>query len=208
MSATFLGNVTSIKQLDTPHSYNNIIFISFLIILAFLLMFSLALHEPFFNPFTVRHFFRYSLHSLTHFSNDPFIYHQAHTGIHGFVKSSKGKPIANAIIRIADRRHDVISYKDGDYWRLLVPGSYDVTASAKGFEPQTKVVVLKGGEIEKYVNFSLRSSDELKPNFGSNNDFVSRVLVSIRSWSSWLYMKLVFDKLVMLVKVTLVVCDK
>jgi len=43
------------------------------------------------------------------------------------------------------------------------------------------VVVLKGGEVEKYMNFSLRSSDELQPNFGANNDFVSRVLVSIYS---------------------------
>ncbi|KAK3727884.1 hypothetical protein QZH41_010596, partial [Actinostola sp. cb2023] len=102
---------------------------------------------------------------------------QVHTGIHGFVKSTKGNPIKNAVVRISDRRHDVMAAKDGDYWRLLVPGSYDVTASAKGFEPQTKVVLLKGSEVEKYVNFTLRSTDELQPKFmGANNDFVTRVL--------------------------------
>ncbi len=29
---------------------------------------------------------------------------------------------------------------DGDYWRLLTPGEYEVTVGAAGFEPQTKLV--------------------------------------------------------------------
>lgn len=57
-----------------------------------------------------------------------------------------------------------------------------MTASAKGFEPQTKSVEIKNGEKEKNVNFTLRSSDELRPKFmNGQEDFISRVIVSIET---------------------------
>ena len=31
------------------------------------------------------------------------------------------------------------SVHDGDYWRLLTPGEYEITAYKAGFEPQTKL---------------------------------------------------------------------
>ena len=34
----------------------------------------------------------------------------------------------------------VIAVHDGDYWRLLTPGEYEVTASSDGYEPSTKLV--------------------------------------------------------------------
>ena len=58
-----------------------------------------------------------------------------------------------------------LSVHDGDYWRLLTPGEYEVTASSNGYEPSTKLVevnmnheehkeapVLKF-QLEKVANF-------------------------------------------------------
>ena len=70
--------------------------------------------------------------------NKVFACHKVHSGVHGFVKDQDGKPVDEARIAVSNRRHDVFSANDGDFWRLLVPGSYDITVSAKGFEQETK----------------------------------------------------------------------
>merc|ERR1719238_1413593 len=63
---------------------------------------------------------------------------QTHMGVKGLVTDSEtGKPIADASISVrnvtdgADRviRYDVVSNKGGDYYRLLIPGTYEITAS-------------------------------------------------------------------------------
>uniref|UniRef100_A0A3Q0SLH0 Peptidase M14 domain-containing protein n=1 Tax=Amphilophus citrinellus TaxID=61819 RepID=A0A3Q0SLH0_AMPCI len=64
---------------------------------------------------------------------------QVHRGIRGIVKDQQGNPIANATISIEGINHDVTT---GDYWRLLNPGEYRVTARAEGFSPVTKLCVV------------------------------------------------------------------
>lgn len=80
---------------------------------------------------------------------------KAHRGIKGFVKDHNGKPIKGASISIGDRRHDILSAIDGDFWRLLVPGTYDVTVRAKGLKPTTKSVEVSPG-YATMVNFTLQ----------------------------------------------------
>ena len=97
----------------------------------------------------------------------------------GFIKNAKGQPLPDATISIADRRHDVTSSKDGDYWRLLVPGSYEITASAKGYQPQTHLVELKASE-GKVVNFTLKlaEQDTAELSFmAGEDDLLERVMV-------------------------------
>ncbi|OAD62352.1 Carboxypeptidase D [Eufriesea mexicana] len=63
-------------------------------------------------------------------------------GIHGVVRTSIGNPIPHAKISIEGIKHDIYAAKDGDYWRLLVPGKYNVTVSAIGYESQMQTVTV------------------------------------------------------------------
>lgn len=103
---------------------------------------------------------------------------QVHYGVKGFVKNTKGEPLSDATISVADRRHDVTSSKDGDYWRLLVPGSYEITATANGYQPQTHLVELHASEGQ-VLNFTLKPNqqDETQPSFVTNeDDLLDRVM--------------------------------
>lgn len=58
---------------------------------------------------------------------------QVHKGFKGTVIDSKdGSGIPNASITVDTIQHTVTTNIAGDYWRLLVPKTYRLTASAQG----------------------------------------------------------------------------
>lgn len=62
--------------------------------------------------------------------------------MHGKVSSSSGKRIGKARISVEGVNHDIYASNEGDYWRLLLPGRYNITASAPGYESITESVVV------------------------------------------------------------------
>nr|XP_060612855.1 carboxypeptidase D [Anolis sagrei ordinatus] len=84
---------------------------------------------------------------------------QVHTGVRGFVlDASDGRGILNATISITGIDHHVVTYKSGDFWRLLTQGIYRITASARGYNSETKTVKV-GDKSATQVNFTLSPKD-------------------------------------------------
>ncbi|XP_070835154.1 probable carboxypeptidase X1 [Chaetodon trifascialis] len=64
---------------------------------------------------------------------------QVHRGIKGVIRDKLTKKgIPDAIIKVEDHDHDIRSANDGDYWRLLNPGEYQVVVWAEGYFPSMR----------------------------------------------------------------------
>uniref|UniRef100_A0A672JK26 Peptidase M14 domain-containing protein n=1 Tax=Salarias fasciatus TaxID=181472 RepID=A0A672JK26_SALFA len=80
---------------------------------------------------------------------------QVHTGVKGTVSDIRdGKGIPNATISVAGIDHNVTTASSGDYWRLLVNGTYSITASADGYIPVTIYATVSNDRAE-VVDFRL-----------------------------------------------------
>ncbi|KAI8441906.1 hypothetical protein MSG28_005582 [Choristoneura fumiferana] len=92
---------------------------------------------------------------------------QTHTGIAGFVVDEDGEPMKNALIKVEGLHHFVKTTERGEFWRLLLPGQYNVTALAPGFEspPAVTVTVPESQTSAVAVNITIRRRAVGKPEF-------------------------------------------
>ena len=59
---------------------------------------------------------------------------QVHSGVRGVVRDAASRtPIAKAVLSVDGVDHDVLTTTDGEFWRLLLPGRYNLTVRALGF---------------------------------------------------------------------------
>ena len=83
---------------------------------------------------------------------------EVHKGVKGFVKDGDGMGVANATISVLDRDHNITATVQGEYWRLLVPGMYQVLATAPGYLSELKNVTVRSGRAVQ-VNFTLTATE-------------------------------------------------
>ncbi|CAK9809820.1 Carboxypeptidase D [Anthophora quadrimaculata] len=81
---------------------------------------------------------------------------QAHIGVKGLVRDSDGQPIEAATIVVHGINHNVSTTHRGEYWRLLLPGTYYIHVEAWGYQPSEPIsVTVESGEAT-VVNFTLK----------------------------------------------------
>ncbi|UJR15430.1 hypothetical protein I4U23_002374 [Adineta vaga] len=84
-------------------------------------------------------------------------------GIRGFVFDIKTQTaISGASIYVHGIEHNVSSYRDGDFFRILSPGIYDITAERNGYISETKRNILVTNQSSTYIEF------KLKPKYSSD----------------------------------------
>ena len=86
---------------------------------------------------------------------------EVHKGVKGIVTDTFGKPIHDAVISVKGIKHTVKTLKDGDYFRLLQPGSYEIAALANGHIPSLSHTVVVTDGLATIQNFVLRNKRDL-----------------------------------------------
>lgn len=84
---------------------------------------------------------------------------EIHRGIFGSVIDGQtNQPIANATIKIKDLDHDVYSSESGEYWRILLPGEYQISVSKDHYRTAHRSISVGAfGSPAVRINFSLIS---------------------------------------------------
>ncbi|XP_039101575.1 carboxypeptidase M [Hyaena hyaena] len=86
---------------------------------------------------------------------------QVHLGVKGQVFDQNGTPLPNVIVEVQNRKH-ICPYRTnifGEYYLLLLPGSYIINVTVPGHDPYlTKVVIPENSQ-----NFSALKKDILLP---------------------------------------------
>lgn len=84
---------------------------------------------------------------------------EAYRGTYGFVHSSIGTPIENVAITVDNNTHATYTTKSGEFWKLLLPGRYNISFEAEGYESHTEPIEITEKEKVKRLDIQLMSDD-------------------------------------------------
>jgi len=83
-----------------------------------------------------------------------------HSGVKGYIMSADGNRIGNATVEVEGIDHEIKGNDNGEYWRLLAPGTYTITVYAQNYKPASKEVAVNDLEpTATILNFTLTSDD-------------------------------------------------
>ncbi|CAF4628368.1 unnamed protein product, partial [Didymodactylos carnosus] len=79
-----------------------------------------------------------------------------HMGVKGFIRDSTTHTgISGALIQIEGILHPIRSVSHGVYWRLLLPGLYNITVTASGYKPQSQMLINITNDNVTRLDFNL-----------------------------------------------------
>ncbi|CAI4221378.1 unnamed protein product [Auanema sp. JU1783] len=82
---------------------------------------------------------------------------QVHNSIHGkVVNAENGMGIPNVTISIDDESKIIISYKTGEFWRLINQGTYEVTFDHPAYHSQSRRVTITRDRRSLYLAVALK----------------------------------------------------
>jgi len=73
---------------------------------------------------------------------------RARGAVKGIVTDSNGNVVDGAVIRVSDRNKDVTTTSTGEFWRILVPGTYMIKAMKDDMESEEVEVVVNDNDVE------------------------------------------------------------
>ncbi|CAF0750791.1 unnamed protein product [Didymodactylos carnosus] len=96
---------------------------------------------------------------------------QVFFGIRGFVYDIKTKmALSGVLIHVHGINHNVTTYQDGDFWRLLAPGTYNVTAERLGYASETKENVVVRNHSSTLIEFHLNRTNPIEETVPASSD--------------------------------------
>ncbi|CAI6363562.1 unnamed protein product [Macrosiphum euphorbiae] len=105
-----------------------------------------------------------------------------HMGIKGLVQDENNNPIPGATIHIVGINHTVKTTNRGEYWRLLLPGIYNISANAPGYNASVyRNILVKNDTLRSTtVNFTLHT---LKQSSELIDFDTSNVVIDLSHWN-------------------------
>jgi len=87
---------------------------------------------------------------------------QVHAGVKGIVRNEEGEPIEKAMVAVGKMK-PVKTSRNGEYWKLILPGNYSVVVTAVGYQEFTQDIVVLKPQIYSQAamfNFTIKRKHE------------------------------------------------